>query len=156
MQQYFQVLMEYVTCKNQINLTLIWFKTFYGKLMYAYYTYVCIYMNVCMYIIMYVPKFSGIHNTYKYVASYLVMDMHFILCIQYILYVCKYIYVTELYNKLFLHFIVPLCYAANNCIGRPINNFISSDCCMNFGSSYLLSGQCYSCPSTSKCCFYDT
>ena len=46
----------------------------------------------------------------------------------------------------------PSCYVTTNCIGEPINSSITySDCCMNYGVSYDLDGQCQPCPSKRKC-----
>ena len=47
---------------------------------------------------------------------------------------------------------VPSCYVTPNCIGEPINSSVTfTDCCLYFGVSYNLDGQCQPCPSTSEC-----
>ena len=49
------------------------------------------------------------------------------------------------------YILAPSCYVTTNCIGEPINSSTYSDCCMNYGVSYDLDGQCQPCPSTRKC-----
>ena len=71
---------------------------------------------------------------------------------------CISTYVCSLFREnVFVYIAVPSCYATTNCTGEPINSSITySDCCMNFGVSYDLDGQCQPCPTTSMysqvCC----
>ena len=59
------------------------------------------------------------------------------------------------YIHICVYITVPPCYVTTNCLGEPINGFISfSECCANFGVSYELGRQCLPCPSTSKLICY--